>query len=97
MKFKLLINTDVAKINGNFKFKSQKPVIYPADNVKMPTIVGILIFMSRINLMLSWVEHEKSFITSGPVLLVSLTVKVKVPPIIIYFLLNIVWHIYIKS
>ena len=33
-------------------------------NVKMPTIVGILTFMSRINFMLSWVEHEKSFITS---------------------------------
>ena len=60
-------------------------------NVKMPTIVGILIFISRINttseslkreqekslfftildfmsiwiFMLSWGEHEKSFITSG--------------------------------
>ena len=28
----------------------------------MPTIVGILTFMSRINVMLSWDEHEKSFI-----------------------------------
>ena len=35
-------------------------------NVKMPTIVGILTFMSRINFVLSCVEHEKSFITSGP-------------------------------
>ena len=35
-------------------------------NVKMPTIVGILTFISMINFMLSWVEHEKSFITSGP-------------------------------
>ena len=35
-------------------------------NVKMPTIVGILTFMSRINFVLSWVEHEKSFITMGP-------------------------------
>ena len=34
-------------------------------NVKMPTIVGILIFMSRINLVLSWVEHGKSFLTMG--------------------------------
>ena len=32
----------------------------------IPTIVGILTFMSRKNFMLSWVEHEKSFITSGP-------------------------------
>ena len=38
-------------------------------NVKMPTIVGILTFMSRKNLMLSWAGHEKSFITSGPGLL----------------------------
>ena len=40
--------------------------IYPANNVKMPTVVGILTFMSRINFMLSWVadEHEKSFKTS---------------------------------
>ena len=35
-------------------------------NVKMPTIVGILAFMSRINFILSWVEHGKCFITSGP-------------------------------
>ena len=35
-------------------------------NVKMPTIVGILTFMSRINFVLSRVEHGKSFITSTP-------------------------------
>ena len=35
-------------------------------NVKVPTIVDILTFMSRINFMLSRVEHEKSFIISGP-------------------------------
>ena len=28
--------------------------------------VGILVFMSSWNFMLSWVEHEKSFITFGP-------------------------------
>ena len=38
-------------------------------NVKMPTIDGILTFMSRINFMPSCVEHGKSFITSGPGLL----------------------------
>ena len=32
-------------------------------NVKMPTVVGILMFMSRINLVLSLVEDGKSFIT----------------------------------
>ena len=35
-------------------------------NVKMPTIVGILTFMSRISFVLSCVVHGKSFITSGP-------------------------------
>ena len=35
-------------------------------NVKMPIIVGILTFISRINFVLRRVEHEKSFITSGP-------------------------------
>ena len=28
--------------------------------------VGILVFMSSWNFMLSWFEHEKGFITSGP-------------------------------
>ena len=44
-------------------------------NVKMLTIVGILIFMSRINFMLSRVEHEKSFITLRPDLLVLFLVN----------------------
>ena len=35
-------------------------------NVKMPAIVGIFTFMRRINFVLSGVEHEKSFIISGP-------------------------------
>ena len=30
-------------------------------NVKMPTIVDILTFVSRINFVLSWVEHAKMF------------------------------------
>ena len=29
--------------------------------------VGILTFMSMVNLILSWAEHGKSFITWGPV------------------------------
>ena len=40
-------------------------LFFPLINVKMPTIVGILTYMSRKNFMLSGVEHEKSFITSG--------------------------------
>ena len=36
-------------------------------HVKRPTIVGILTYMSRINFVLSRVEYEKPFKTSGPV------------------------------
>ena len=39
-------------------------LFFPLIHVKMPTIVGILTFMSRKNF--TQVEHEKSFITSGP-------------------------------
>ena len=48
---------------------SDKPrvLFFPLINVKMPTIVGILTFMSRKHFMLRVVEHEKGFITSGPV------------------------------
>ena len=35
-------------------------------NVKMSIIIGTLTFMSKINFVLSYVEHEKSFITSVP-------------------------------
>ena len=35
-------------------------------NVKMPSIVWILTFISMINLILSCVEHKKVFITSRP-------------------------------
>ena len=41
--------------------------ISPLINKKMPTTVGIFIFISREDFMLSWVEHEKSLIISGPV------------------------------
>ena len=34
-------------------------------NIKMPTVVGILTFMSRKNLILSRVEHEKFFYNLG--------------------------------
>ena len=48
------------------KFLAFKSINLAKKNVKMSTIVGILTFMSRVNFVLSWVEHEKSFITSGP-------------------------------
>ena len=49
-------------------------------NVKMAVIVAILTFMSMINFMLSWVEHEKSFITSGTGFLIDSQLLVRLPP-----------------
>ena len=43
--FKLLINTEIAKINRKFRFKLQKPVNYFANNVKMP----LLAFLTRLH------------------------------------------------
>ena len=57
------------KISRNSAFlSSDKPrmLFFQLITVKMPTIVGILTFMSRKNFMLTWAEHEKCFITSGP-------------------------------
>ena len=72
-KFQLLIKTKIPTNKEVTSFKSLRCCIYPAHfilliNVKMPTIVGILTFMSRINFMLSLIEHEKNPTTSGPVL-----------------------------
>ena len=50
-------------------------LFFPLINVKMPTIVGILTFMSGKNFMLSLVEHEKSFITSRSGLVIKLENK----------------------
>ena len=51
---------------GIFKAQLTRMLFFPLIHVKMPTIVGILTSMSGENFMLNWVEHEKSFITSGP-------------------------------
>ena len=66
MKFQLLINLNCWKIPTFLAFKLSDVAFSMLINVKMPTIVGILTFMSMINFVLSWVEHEKSFIASGP-------------------------------
>ena len=41
-------------------------VLIMLKKFKMPTIVGILTFMSKINIMLILVEYDKSFITLEP-------------------------------
>ena len=71
LKIQLLIKNKCWKITTFLAFNLTHVAFIMLINVKMPTIVGILTFMSMINFMLSWVEHEKSFITSGPGLLMT--------------------------
>ena len=66
MKFQLLIKTKILTNKEVFALSLLDVVFIMLLNVKMPMIVGILTFMSRINFMFSLVEHGKSFITSGP-------------------------------
>ena len=64
-----ILNAHMYKNIKKFGFLgSDKPrmLLFPLINVKMPTTVGILAFMSRKYFMLSCVEHGKSFITSDP-------------------------------
>ena len=74
-KFQLLIKIKIMTNKEVSCFKPLRCCIHHANkcldvvfitliNVKMSTTVGILTFMSRINFVLSWVEHEKSFRTS---------------------------------
>ena len=53
MKFQLLIKTKMLKIKDFLAFKLWNVVFIMLINVKMPTIVGILTFMSMIKLTLS--------------------------------------------
>ena len=66
MKFQLLIKPTIVKNKTFLAFKHSDVVFIMLVNVKMPTVVGILTFMSMIKVMLSCVEHEKSPLTSGP-------------------------------
>ena len=67
MKISLLINMKMSTIVGIFIFISRE--IFMLGNVRKKelAVVSNWIFISRTNFMLSRVEHEKSFITSGPV------------------------------
>ena len=63
MKFQLLIKTKLLENKDFLALEYSDVVFILLINVKMPTIVGILTFISRINFMHSSVELEKSFIT----------------------------------
>ena len=66
MKFQLLVNVKMLKNRDFLAFKLSNVVFIMQINVKMPTIVGILTFISMIIFMLTYIEHDKSFITAGP-------------------------------
>ena len=72
MKFLRFIKTKALKNKDISCFQALRRCIYHANNVKMPTIVGILTFKSMMNFILS---IKKSFITSGPVLMKHLLLE----------------------
>ena len=57
------------RIKPFFAFTPSGVAVIMLINVKIPTIVSILTFMSMIYFMLSWIEHENGFITSRPCIL----------------------------
>ena len=60
MKFQLFQKKFMLKIKDfSCFFKLSDVVFIMLINVKMPTIVGILTFMSKFNFILSLVEHEQ--------------------------------------
>ena len=64
IKFQPVLESQLLNNNKIILLKTLRCCVYFVFilliNVKMPTFVGILTFMSRINFMLSWVEHEQS-------------------------------------
>ena len=67
MKFVLLINLNWLTIANSFLLNMTEHETFSANKyenanfLKMPTFVGIFIFISRENFLLSWVEHEECF------------------------------------
>ena len=56
-KFQLLIKLKYRKIKKFLALRLSDVIFIMLINVKMPTVVGILTFMNRINVVLSRVEH----------------------------------------
>ena len=66
MKFVLLMNLKLLTTANTFLLNKAEHENFSANNMKMSIIVGFFIVISRGIFMLSWVEREKCFITSGP-------------------------------
>ena len=60
MEFQLLIKTKILKIKAFLVFRHSDVVFIKLINIKMPTIVGILTFISMINFMLNSCSVELS-------------------------------------
>ena len=75
MKFFLLINVKMPTIVGILTFMSGKNSILGLSEPKKAKFLDICILMSIQNFMLNSVEHEKSFITSGPGLLNDISIS----------------------
>ena len=60
VKFQLVIKTKIPSNKEVSSFKSLRCCIYHAYKCLMPTIVGILTLMRRLNFVLSRVEYEKN-------------------------------------
>ena len=75
MKFFLLINVKMPTIVGILTFMSGKNSILGLSEPKKAEFLDICILMSIQNVMLNSVEHEKSFITSGPGLLNDISIS----------------------
>ena len=66
MKFVLLINLISLTIAKTFLLNIAEHENFSANKYEKANTVGIFKFISRENFMLTWVEHEKRFITLGP-------------------------------
>ena len=64
MTFQMLIRIKISRHSAFLGSDKPRMLFFPLTNVKMPTIVGILTFMSRKNFMFN--SAEQSFITLGP-------------------------------
>ena len=61
----MLISIKVSRNSAFLGSDKPRKLLFPLINVKMPTIVGILTFMSRKNFVLNCVEHDKKFYNLG--------------------------------
>ena len=58
MKFKMLISIKISRNSAFFRLRLACNAVFPAINVEMPTVAGILTLMSSKIFMLSRVERE---------------------------------------